>query len=255
MTLASGPGQRSAVFRTSDGGATWESTLRNPDETGFFDALAFSSRTDGYLIGDPVGGAFVLYKTTDAGVHWTRLRGPDALPGEGLFAASGTCLVAAPNGRDLWFGTGGAPVARVLHSADGGSTWTSAPVPVKAGVKSAGVFSLAAGSDGRLLAVGGDFARPDSAEDTAALSTDGGAIWRSLPGLSGYRSAAVFSTAAPHDIYAVGTNGSDVASASSKWLRFSQSGLNVVASSPAGTIWAAGPHGLLAKLRANPSPL
>ena len=67
----------------------------NPDPKGFLDALAFWDAGHGLALGDPVGGRFVIFSTDDAGKTWTDgAQGmPAALPGEGEFAASGTCLV------------------------------------------------------------------------------------------------------------------------------------------------------------------
>ena len=42
-------------YRTEDGGATWAQVLRNRDERGFFDCMAFEGER-GWLLGDPVDG-------------------------------------------------------------------------------------------------------------------------------------------------------------------------------------------------------
>src|SRR5205814_5471744 len=66
--------------------------------------------------------------TDDGGASWKPLDPktlPPALPDEGAFAASGTCL-AAHGTDDVWFCTGGAKVARVFHSSDRGRSWTAA---------------------------------------------------------------------------------------------------------------------------------
>ena len=74
----------------------------------------------GLGLGDPVDGHFVILTTNDGGRNWKGLpvEGmPPALPGEGAFAASGTCLVAQGDGN-AWFGTGGAKGSRVFRSND-----------------------------------------------------------------------------------------------------------------------------------------
>lgn len=249
VALSSGTGAKSTVYLTRDGGIHWQRTLENPDADGFFDALAFLSREHGFLIGDPVAGAFALYETTDGGASWQRMPGPKALENEGLFAASGTCLIASPGTRDLWFGTGGGELARVLHSMDAGHTWTAATVPLKAHAKTAGIFSLALSGKGKLLAVGGDYAHPDDASGTAALSNDRGNTWEIAPGLSGYRSGGAFLPSRSDAIYAVGSNGSDIIGSNGKWLRFSSLNLNAIAFTPSGVVWAAGPRGALAHMK------
>ncbi len=122
--LASGPGDKSRVYFTRDAGANWQFQLTNPDPTGFFDAIAFFNKRSGILLGDPVDNRFVIFTTTD-GLNWQRRPGPEALPGEGAFAASGTCLIARANG-EAWFGTG---AARIFHTRDSGATWTVTQTP------------------------------------------------------------------------------------------------------------------------------
>jgi len=65
--MSSGPGAKSRIFRTSDGGAHWSPLYTNPDPAGFFDALAFWDAAHGIVLGDPVGGQFVILTTGDAG--------------------------------------------------------------------------------------------------------------------------------------------------------------------------------------------
>src|SRR5204863_4666693 len=113
-------------------------------------------------LSDPVRGPFRLLLTEDAGNTWKPLPEsscPAALQGEGAFAASGTCLVTmGPN--DVWFVTGGAKVARVMHSGDRGKHWTSHETPVLAGVESAGCFSIALRDPAHGVIVGGDYRKP-----------------------------------------------------------------------------------------------
>ena len=82
---------------------------------------------------------------------------PAALPGEGAFAASGTCLVVQGD-RNAWFGTGG---GRVFRSTDRGRTWTVHKTPIRAGNGSSGIFSLTFWDADHGVAVGGDYKEPD----------------------------------------------------------------------------------------------
>lgn len=248
VVLSSGPGKQSSVYVTRDGGKAWQRTLQNSDADGFFDAIAFADKVHGYLIGDPVAGRFVLYETVDGGASWKRQEGLQAQEGEGLFAGSGTCLIA--RGKDIWFGTGGARVARVFHSTDGGKNWIASDAPVEAGRKSAGIFSLALSGSASLVAVGGDYQSPNETKYNAAISHDHGLTWESLTGFGGYRSGAVFMPRS-ETLYAVGSNGSDLFDGKRAAKRFSSLNLNVVSASPGGAIWAAGPHGALARLIGN----
>ena len=105
---------------------------RRPDA--FFDAIAFWDEKNGIALGDPVKGTFQLIVTADGGAHWKPLAAktlPPALPNEGAFAASGTCLVTHGN-NDVWFATGGAKTARVFHSTDRGQNWEASDTPIVA---------------------------------------------------------------------------------------------------------------------------
>src|SRR5580658_2800328 len=112
--MSSGPGVKSRIYKTADGGAHWSLRYTNPDASGFFDALAFWDARRGVVLGDPVDGQFVILTTEDGGQTWRRHTLPPALPNEGAFAASNSCLVVRA-GREVWFGTGGPSGARVFQ--------------------------------------------------------------------------------------------------------------------------------------------
>src|ERR1035438_9227900 len=91
IVMSSGPGDLSRIYRTTDGCSHWTLVLTNSDKTGFYDAMVFANREVGYLLGDPVNGAFPLLRTADGGVTWTKIQSPglttDSL-GIAAFAAS-----------------------------------------------------------------------------------------------------------------------------------------------------------------------
>src|SRR5208282_670365 len=140
-----GAGESSRIYKTADGGKTWALQFKNADPEAFFDAMAFWDEKNGIALSDPVKGQFQLIVTEDGGTNWKRLAQkslPLALPNEGAFAASGTCLVT--HGRnDVWFATGGAKTARVFYSNNRGQSWTASETPIVAGTASAGIFSIA----------------------------------------------------------------------------------------------------------------
>lgn len=246
--LSAGPGGDSRIYKTTDGGKTWSLQFTNTDPEGFYDALAFWDEKTGLAFGDPVKGRFQLLRTDNGGATWRPARAdavPPALPGEGAFAASGTCLTTY-GPRDAWFVTGGAKVARVFRSADQGRTWSTADTPIQAGVATAGAFSIAFRDRGNGMIVGGDYRNPDAAGRTVAVTADGGKTWkpagRSLP----YRSAVAW---AKDRWIAVGPGGTDVSTDDgATWLRWDGGAFNSVAFTPAGDGWAAGPSGRVAKL-------
>jgi photosystem II stability/assembly factor-like uncharacterized protein len=117
--LSSGPGEKSRIYKTTDASLHWTLQFTNPDSKGFFDAIAFWDARHGIVLGDPVNEEFVTLTTADGGEHWVRQHTPPALPNEGAFAASGTCLIVLGQ-QEAWFATGGPGGARVFHSQDGG---------------------------------------------------------------------------------------------------------------------------------------
>ncbi|MDX2033841.1 MAG: glycosyl hydrolase [Blastocatellia bacterium] len=248
--LSIGKGEASRIYRTTDGGKTWGLQFKNSDPEAFFDAMAFWDRRHGIAMSDPVDGRFVILTTDDGGATWTRQpaeRMPPALPNEGGFAASGTCITV--EGRsNVWFGTGGARAARVFRSTDRGRTWTVAETPLLAGIPSAGVFSLAFRDARNGVAVGGDYQKPPGTERTLAFTSDGGLNWRlpDGPTPAGFRSGVVWLRGGA--LVAVGTSGSDYSSNGVDWTPLDQENYNVVAIARSGAIWAAGPRGRIAKL-------
>jgi photosystem II stability/assembly factor-like uncharacterized protein len=244
--LSAGPGEASRIYKTGDAGKTWALQFKNAEPSGFFDAMAFWNATHGVALGDPVRGKFQLVSTRDGGTSWQLLPDkalPAALPGEGAFAASGTCVVAYGE-SDVWFGTGGGKTARVFHSNDRGQTWTPAETPVIAGVESAGIFSLAFRDRKHGLVAGGDFRKPLETGVTAAATTDGGRTWTAIDRPFPYRSAVA---RAKDGWVVVGTSGSDLSrDDGASWAPLDRQNYNAVGFAATGEGWAAGPKGRIA---------
>jgi photosystem II stability/assembly factor-like uncharacterized protein len=232
VVMASGTGPLSAIYKTTDGCATWKMVFANPDKDGFFDVLRKVTAHQMYLMGDPVGGKFAMFFSPDQGEKWFIADDPglDAPKGAGGFAASNSGMMAL--GPFLLFGTGSsadgpAQVYRTVQNcpkAPAGAevscaiAWVPAAVPLAKGGSGAGVFSLAgrtsANMAGKLtaivVAVGGDYTKPAENAGTAAVSSDGGATWTAaVTPPHGYRSAVTYAPLAGRWI-AVGPNGTDV---------------------------------------------
>ncbi len=142
--LSIGTGPASRIYKTTDAGAHWTLQFTNPDPKGFFDAMTYWDADHGIVVGDSVDGRFSIFLTSDGGHAWAPAPAdglPPALPNEGAFAASGTNVTVSGR-NDVWFGTGAAAQARVLHSRDRGQTWTIAETPLQSG-RTAGIFSVA----------------------------------------------------------------------------------------------------------------
>jgi photosystem II stability/assembly factor-like uncharacterized protein len=251
--MSAGPGHQSRIYRTTDGGAHWQLQHENAQEKGFFDAIAFWDRKRGIVLGDPVDGNFVILTTTDTGATWQPARSSAALqarPGEGAFAASGTCLIVGRGGR-AWFATGGPTGARVFRSTDWGRTWTAAETPIRHDSASSGIFSLAFRSDNDGIAVGGDYSKPAADRDNIAVTHDGGKTWTAPAGPrpAGYRSAVAFIPGSSRAI-ATGPSGTDVTSSSGEsWKPLASEGYNALSFPSSRTGWAVGPQGKVARIR------
>ena len=253
--LSIGPGEQSRIYQTADGGHHWQLQFTNHDPKAFYDCFAFWDHKHGIAVSDSVDGKFPLLITQD-GSTWTPLapqQMPAALPNEGAFAASGTCI-ATFGKNDIWFATGG-PAARVFHSGDRGKNWTVATTPILSGAPSQGIFSIAFWSLRHGVAVGGDYMHPESAEKNAAYTEDGGRTWvLSTKPPSGYRSGAAITFAAGGGMFtpvmkfypvvvAVGTSGWDMSYDGGKtWEPYGNVEDNAISFSRE-AIWVVGPHG------------
>jgi photosystem II stability/assembly factor-like uncharacterized protein len=200
------------IYRTADGGRTWKLVYDDTRQGAFLDAIAFWDPEHGIALGDPIDGRFLVLLTADGGAHWRQSPGaglPPALPHEGAFAASNSCLVTGPRGM-AWFATGGASVARVFRTTDAGRTWSVAEAPVPAGNAGSGIFSLAFRDSLHGIAVGGDYMAPDSARPNVALTADGGRHWTlaDSEGVTKFLSAVTYTSPSPDaPVVAVGTQG------------------------------------------------
>lgn len=251
--LSAGPGEDSRIYKTTDGGKTWDLQFKNSDPEAFFDAIAFWDEKNGIALSDPVNGRFQLIVTDDGGMNWKRIpekKLPPALPNEGAFAASGTCLVTY-GANEAWFCTGGAKTARVFHSDDRGQNWMVSDTPVLAGTDSAGIFSIAFRDRKHGMIVGGDYRKPNDAGANAAVTSDGGKTWTLVKSPLPYRSGVAW---AQDRWVAVGTSGSDFSQDDgATWKPLDKENYNSVAFTSSGEGWAVGPGGRVAKFAKRPT--
>ncbi len=244
--MSSGEGDKSRIYKTKDGGASWALQYVDKRTAFFLDALSCWGPWNCFALSDPVDGKFLVLATTD-GEHWNELprdRMPAALPDEGAFAASGTCLLVW--GPHVYFVTGG-PAARVFHSPDAGESWSVAETPIAHGNPSSGIFSIIR-LDDTVVVVGGDYKDPNRSGGTAAYSLDGGKIWKlaaQQPG--GYRSAVASVDSAT--LAAVGPSGEDVSDDGGlHWRHTDSLDLNALVVLGYFDGWAVGPKGTIARM-------
>ena len=228
IIMASGPGDKSRLYKTSDGCKTWSLLLKNARKDGFWDAIVHPLKTYGdakapgdytLLAGDPIDGrydtrdGFPLIRATE----WeTTLSTCKVEEEQALFAASNSSVVVSAF-ESFILATGGKGGARVIFSPlqqhDHKQPCKSVTLPMAGGTDSSGIFSI----DFRDktvpwvgIAAGGDYTKPNESAGTAAWTADGGLHWTAaIKPPHGYRSSVAWS----EDLKAwitVGTNGSDI---------------------------------------------
>jgi photosystem II stability/assembly factor-like uncharacterized protein len=131
-----GPNKERGVFMSKDGGATWNQTLIINEDTGVSDiaidpqspnivyAAAYERRRTsfGYNGGGPGGG---IYRSTDGGLHWTKLGTGDV--GRGLPTGDyGRCAIDIyrKHSNIVYVLIEHATAGGLYRSEDKGATWT-----------------------------------------------------------------------------------------------------------------------------------
>jgi photosystem II stability/assembly factor-like uncharacterized protein len=250
--LSIGNGPASRIYKTTDAGATWTMQFKSDDEKAFLDAMSFWDADHGIVFGDSISGQLYILTTDNGGRTWTRVPAaslPPALENEGAFAASGT-NIAVFGKTHAWIGTGAGARARVLHTADRGRSWQVADTPLAAG-PSTGIFSIAFRDAKHGVIAGGDYRKEKEAVDNLAVTSDGGATWKLVKGLSGFRSVVAYvpGTKTPA-LIALGPSGGDYSLDDGQtWSPIEGPGFDTFSFVPRKpTGWAAGANGALGKL-------
>lgn len=243
--IAASAGQPAVIFLTEDGGGTW-TKVHQEVESAFFDAITFIDRKRGFVLGDPIGGKWMILETLDAGKTWNSLSIlPLAVEGEAAFAASSSSLIVDKN--QLILGTGGAQSNLHFYSFFKES-WDKVAVPLMIqGQSSQGIFALVRNKK-QLILAGGDYIKPEVREGNLLMMSEGKFT---LPEKTtrGYRSGiAVLKK--PNYLIAVGPDGSDFSKDSGQtWDGFSAIGYHAVKSTPdQKTVWASGSKGRIGRL-------
>lgn len=237
-------GQPAVIFRTENGGNSWDKVHQEGAEA-FFDGITFMDKARGFIIGDPVYGVWMILETVDKGKSWKSLENlPLAEVGEAAFAASASSMIATEN--SLIFGTGGK--ISNLHVYDfREKVWQKLATPMLQGDASQGVFALEKVGDA-VMAVGGDYTKLDLIDKNAFRYSDG--TFESPIGAPlGYRSGLTFFTRKKL-IIAVGPSGSDLSKDEGRnWENFSSTGYHAVkVSRDQKSVWASGSDGRIGVL-------
>jgi photosystem II stability/assembly factor-like uncharacterized protein len=258
--LSAGNGDVSRIYYTEDGGETWTEQFRNGNSRAFYDCLAFWDERNGLALSDGTDGRFPLLATRD-GKTWTLLpepARPAARPGEGAFAASGTCLVTVGDNH-AWFGTGAAAEgrARVIRTNDRGRSWLAIETPIPSG-PAAGIATVAFRDRHHGVALGGDLARPDSFTDNVAVTEDGGSSWTvgARPPFPGAIYGAAYEPGTDRPaLVAVGPRGAAVSwDDAQSWSLIDTRAYWSVGIARGGRAWLVGPGGRIHRFDIPPGP-
>ncbi|MFT3793854.1 T9SS type A sorting domain-containing protein [Flavobacterium sp.] len=121
------PTVQGGIWKTADGGATWTKQASASFNTGTDSFTNFVHMWDanvGVCGGDPAGGYFELYTTSNGGVTWTRVPSsniPVPLTGE-----YGYTRIYETAGSRIWFGTN---KGRIFRSDNNGLNWEAFQTP------------------------------------------------------------------------------------------------------------------------------
>ncbi len=184
-------GRPALLFKTGNQGLM--DLVYSEDEEGvFYDSMTFWNDMEGLAVGDEMNGCLSVLITRDGGNSWQKIpcsQLPEALPGEGAFAASNTNI--AISGDHAWVGT---TESRILYSPDKGYSWQVFTTPVLNREPTQGIYTLDFYNDQLGVAMGGDYTQPDSMTANKALTEDGGKSWKLLAdgNLPGYKSCVQF---------------------------------------------------------------
>jgi photosystem II stability/assembly factor-like uncharacterized protein len=256
--LSAGSGPASRIYYSSDGGAHWTQQFRNGNSKAFYDCMDFWDDKQGVALSDGIDGTFALLISRN-GKDWGLLptvASPPARPGEGSFAASGTCVVALEK-RFAWFGTGAAAMgpAMVFRTTDAGRTWTGAPTPIASG-PSAGIATVAFRDTQHGVALGGNLAKPDEFSANVAVTSDGGVNWEAgtPPPFPGAVYGAAYAGEGGHfALVAVGPKGAAISwDDAQSWVLIDTLSYWSVSLEKDGRGWLVGPKGLIRRL--DPAP-
>lgn len=172
-------GTGSVVFKTSDGGLTWEqqNPLAFTSATSFLNFVHFFDANIGFAEGDPVSGEFEIWRTTDGGDSWSIVPGANiANPLSGEYCYNGGNIVI---GSTAWLpGNKG----RILKTTDMGLTWTAHQTPLTdfSSVAQSGQLLFSDANNGYLLKTAGT-------TYTYYTTTNGGVTWSAAAPFTGTR--------------------------------------------------------------------
>lgn len=162
-------GQQGGVWQTTDTGATWtrQTSAAFNSPSSFANIVHYFNPSDGVVIGDPAGGFWEIYTTTDGGASYNRISSsaiPAPLTNEVGYLAQYTHL-----GDNIWFTTS---TGRIYHSIDKGMNWSVFNTPLSdfGGTSLSGDITFSTASKGVIQDNSGNL----------FITQDGGTTWNNV---------------------------------------------------------------------------
>ncbi len=166
-------GQTGGVWKTSDGGTTWNNitTAAFNNVNSFANSIHLFNSTEGVVMGDPINNEWEIYTTIDGGNTFT------SVPSSNIPAPqsneTGYLAQKAVVGNSIWFTTS---KGRIYHSSDKGLNWVvySTPISDFGGTNISGDLSFSNATKGILQTQAGVLYRTSDAGATWSIITTSG---------------------------------------------------------------------------------
>ena len=230
------------LFRSSDEGTNWELVYKEEGPGVFYDAIKFWDNQNGIAVGDALNGCLSIIITSDGGKNWVKISCedlPEAIDGEGFFAASDTNIEIV--GTKVWLTT---TKSRVYSSEDYGKSWVITDTPISSDKESAGIFSVAFHDKLNGIIMGGNFSEPLINTGNKAVTSDGGKTWTLIADgeLPDYRSCVDYvPESGGQDLIAIGFQGIAISKDTGKtWVQLSQAPYYTIRPTGKSTGWLGG---------------
>ena len=128
ISVSPGATNTGGIWKTIDSGVNWTkqpTALFNSTDS-YANFVYFWDANNGIAQGDPEGGEFEIYTTTDGGTNWTRVNGSNIPNPSPIGDEFGYFNRYSVSGNTIWFGT---DKGRIFKSSDKGLTWTVSTSP------------------------------------------------------------------------------------------------------------------------------